>query len=72
MLGPGQQKSVKLVINEFETERIDRNRNIFGFGWTSSKDFQGGTLKVSITKADGTVSEKTYDVGFTKSHPDSY
>ncbi len=72
-LGAGQQKSIKLIINESAaggTDGLD-SRKVF-LGWSSSADYKGGSLKVSVKKADGTVGNKTYEAGFTKSHPKSY
>jgi hypothetical protein len=72
-LAAGQQKSVKLVINESAAGGrggIDSNKNFFG--WSKSADYKGGSLKVSVKKADGSVESKTYEAGFTKSHPKSY
>jgi hypothetical protein len=41
-------------------------------GKTGSKDYKDGSLKVVITRSDGTSKDKTYDAGFGKFHPDSY
>lgn len=72
-IGAGQQKSIKLAINESSAggrNGVD-SKKIF-LGWSSSQDYKGGSLKISVKKSDGTVSSKTYEAGFTKSHPKSY
>jgi len=40
-------------------------------GWGSSTEYKG-TLKLTITKADGTSQSKDYPAGFEKSNPGSY
>jgi predicted nucleic acid-binding Zn-ribbon protein len=39
--------------------------------WSSSTEYKG-TLKLTITKADGTTQSKDYPAGFEKSNPGSY
>lgn len=41
------------------------------FGWGSSTEYKG-TLKLTITKSDGTTQSKDYPAGFEKSNPGSY
>jgi hypothetical protein len=41
------------------------------FGWGGSTEYQG-TLKLTITKADGTSQSKDYPAGFQKTAPGSY
>ena len=41
-------------------------------GKSHSKDYLDGSLKVVITRSDGTSKDKTYEAGFGKYHPDSY
>jgi hypothetical protein len=40
-------------------------------GWGGSTEYQG-TLKLTITKADGTSQSKDYPAGFQKTAPGSY
>ena len=41
------------------------------WSWGSSTEYKG-TLKLTITKADGTTQSKDYPAGFEKSNPGSY
>jgi len=70
---PGENKSIEFTLNENAVSGVDSKKKggLFG-GHTSSKDYKGGSLKVNITRADGTSKEKTYDAGFGKYHPNSY
>lgn len=42
------------------------------FGWSGSTDYKGGTMKIEVKKLDGTSKDKTYETGFTKTHPDPF
>ena len=44
---------------------------VFTTLWSSSTEYKG-TLKLTITKADGTTQSKDYPAGFEKSNPGSY
>lgn len=70
---PGENKTIDFNLTENTVGDLDSRKKggIFG-GNTSSKDYKGGSLKVTITRADGTSKEKTYDAGFGKYHPKSY
>jgi hypothetical protein len=72
-LGAGEQKQIKLIINENAAGGrggVDsRKRTI---GWTRSADYKGGTMKVSVIRDGGSTKDKTYETGFTKTHPDSF
>jgi hypothetical protein len=72
-MAPGENKSIEFSLTENTVGDLDSRKKggIFG-GNTSSKDYKGGSLKVTITRADGTSKEKTYDAGFGKYHPKSY
>lgn len=72
-MAPGENKTIDFNLTENTVGDLDSRKKggIFG-GNTSSKDYKGGSLKVTITRADGTSKEKTYDAGFGKYHPKSY
>lgn len=76
-LKPGEQKTINLIINEDEAGGRRNSRNNIDskktfLGWSNSADYTGGELKIAIKKSNGTISNKTYEAGFTKSHPKSY
>ncbi len=72
-MAPGENKSIEFTLNEGTVGDLDSRKKGGWFGGnTGSKEYKGGALKVSITRADGTVKDKTYDAGFGKYHPKSY
>lgn len=72
-LGVGEQKQIKLVINEGPAGgRGGVNSKKKWIGWSGTSDYKDGTMKVSVTRDDGSAKDKTYETGFTKTHPDSF
>ena len=72
-LAAGEQKQIKLVINESAAGGRDGvNSRKKTFGWSPSADYKGGTMKVSVVRDGGSTKDKTYETGFTKTHPDSF
>jgi uncharacterized Fe-S cluster-containing radical SAM superfamily protein len=72
-LGAGEQKQVKLIINEGPAGgRGGVNSRKKTFGWSGTSDHKGGAMKVSVVRDGGSTKDKTYEAGFTKTHPDSF
>ena len=72
-MASGENKSIEFSLTENTVGDLDARKKGGWFGGhTGSKDYKGGSLKVTITRADGTSKEKTYDAGFGKYHPNSY
>ena len=72
-LAAAEQKQIKLSINEKPAggrDGVDSRKKTFG--WSGSSDYKGGTMKIEVKKLDGTSKDKTYETGFTKTHPDSF
>jgi hypothetical protein len=72
-MAAGENKQFEFTLNENAVSGLDSRKKggLFG-GNTSSKDYKGGALKVTIIRSDGTSKDKTYDAGFGKYHPNSY
>jgi hypothetical protein len=72
-LGAGEQKQVKLTINEGPAGGRDGvNSKKKWIGWSGTADHKGGSMKVSVIRDGGSTKDKTYETGFTKTHPDSF
>ena len=72
-LAAAEQKQIKLSINERPAGgRGGVNSRKKTIGWSGSSDYKGGTMKIEVKKLDGTSKDKTYETGFTKTHPDSF
>jgi hypothetical protein len=72
-MAAGENKKVDFTLNESAVGGLDARKKGGWFGGhTGSKDYKGGSLKVTIIRSDGTSKDKTYDAGFGKYHPNSY
>ncbi len=72
-LAAGAQKTIDMRINEGAVGGFDSRKKGGWFnGYSHSKLYTGGSLKISIKRSDGTTKDKTYDACFDKMHPDSY
>jgi hypothetical protein len=72
-LAPSEQKQIKLSINEGPAGgRNGVNSRKKTIGWSGTTDYKGGNMKIEVKKLDGTSKDKTYETGFTKTHPDSF
>jgi uncharacterized Fe-S cluster-containing radical SAM superfamily protein len=72
-LGAGEQKQIKLTINEGPAGGrggVDSKKK--WIGWSGTTDHKGGTMKISVVRDGGSTKDKTYETGFTKTHPDSF
>ena len=72
-LAAGEQKKIKLIINESAAggrNGVSSHKKFFG--WSGTSDYKGGTMKVAVVREGGSVKDKTYETGFTKTHPDSF
>ncbi len=72
-LAAGAQKTIDMRINEQAAGGKDSRKKGGWFnGYSHSKLYTGGSLKISIKRSDGTTKDKTYDACFDKMHPKSY
>ena len=72
-LGAGEQKQIKLIINEGPAGGkggVDSKKK--WIGWSHTTDHKGGSMKISVVRDGGSAKDKTYETGFTKTHPDSF
>jgi predicted nucleic acid-binding Zn-ribbon protein len=69
-LAGGESDEIIFGINSREVPSGAESTSKF-IGWGSSTEYKG-TLKLTITKADGTSQSKDYPAGFEKSNPGSY
>ncbi len=69
----GESKDMEFTLNFDAVGDLDSRKKGGWFnGKSHSKEYKGGTLKVSITRSDGTTKDKTYETGFGKYHPGSF
>jgi predicted nucleic acid-binding Zn-ribbon protein len=69
----GASKDVEFTLNFDAVSGLDsRKKGGLFNGKSKSKEYTGGSLKVTVTRSDGTSKDKTYESGFGKYHPDSY
>jgi hypothetical protein len=66
---PGASKDISFTIDEAAVANVDSKKNK---SYSHSADYKGGELKVSVTKSDKSTKSKSYDMKFSKLHPDSY
>lgn len=72
-MAAGENKKLELTLTENTVGDLDSRKKGGWFGGnTKSRDYKGGALKVTVTRADGSSKEKTFEAGFGKYHPDSY
>lgn len=72
-MAAGENKKLDFTLNEGNVGGLDSRKKGGWFGGnTKSKDYKGGSLKVTVTRSDGSSKDKTYEAGFGKYHPDSY
>lgn len=73
-LAGGESDEISFGINSKAVPRSAESTStnyLVYVGWGSSTEYKG-TLKLTITKADGTTQSKDYPAGFEKSNPGSY
>ena len=69
----GQQKDVEFTLDSNAVGDLDSRKKGGWFnGKSHSAEYKDGSLKVTITRSDGTAKSKEYTTGFGKYHPDSY
>lgn len=72
-VGPGESKDIEFALNFDAVGDLDsRKKGGLFNGKSHSQEYKDGSLKVVITRSDGTSKDKTYEAGFGKYHPDSY
>lgn len=69
-LAAGETKEIPLTINEASASGLDSKKKFIGNSPT--KDHEGPKLTISVTRADGSKKDKTYESKVTKTHPDSF
>ena len=70
-VGPGASTDVTFSINEGAARNVDSKKGFWG-NHSKSADYAGGSVKIVITRSDGSSKDKTYPTKLTKNHPDSY
>lgn len=69
----GESKDIDFTLNFDAVGDLDSRKKGGWFnGKSHSAEYKDGSLKVVITRSDGTSKDKTYEAGFGKYHPDSY
>ena len=69
----GQQKDVEFTLDSNAVGDLDSRKKGGWFnGKSHSAEYKDGSLKVTITRSDGTAKSKEYTTGFGKYHQDSY
>ena len=69
----GGQKDIEFTLNIGAVNDLDsRKKGGLFNGKSHSAEYKDGSLKVTITRSDGTAKSKEYTAGFGKYHPDSY
>jgi len=72
-MSPGESKDMEFTLNFDAVGDLDSRKKGGWFnGKSHSAEYKDGSMKVSITRSDGTTKDKTYETGFGKYHPDSY
>jgi len=72
-INAGQQKDVEFTLDSNAVGDLDSRKKGGWFnGKSHSAEYKDGSLKVTITRSDGTAKSKEYTTGFGKYHPDSY
>jgi hypothetical protein len=66
----GASTDVNFTINEGAAGNVDSKKGFWGH--SKSADYNGGSVKIVITRSDGSSKDKTYPTKLTKNHPDSY
>lgn len=69
----GESKDMEFTLNFDAVGDLDSRKKggIFN-GKSHSAEYKDGSLKVVITRSDGTSKDKTYEAGFGKYHPSSF
>ena len=69
----GESKDIEFALNFDAVGDLDSRKKggIFN-GKSHSAEYKDGSLKVVITRSDGTSKDKTYEAGFGKYHPSSF
>ena len=72
-INAGQQTDVEFTLDSNAVGDLDSRKKGGWFnGKSHSAEYKDGSLKVTITRSDGTAKSKEYTTGFGKYHPDSY
>ncbi len=69
-LEAGAQKDITMNINEGAAGNVDSKSGKWGYSHSAS--YKGGSVKISVTRNDNSVKDKTYDASFDKMFPGSY
>jgi len=69
-VGPGASTDVEFKINEGAAGNVDSKKGKLSY--SHSADYEGGSVKVVITRSDGSSKDRSYPTKLTKNHPDSF
>lgn len=70
-VGPGSNTDIDFKINEGAAKNVDSKMGKWN-AYSHSADYEGGNVKIVITRSDGSSKDKSYPTKLTKNHPDSY
>ena len=70
-VGPGSNTDVDFKINEGAAKNVDSKMGKWN-AYSHSADYEGGNVKVVITRSDGSSKDRSYPTKLTKNHPDSF
>ena len=69
-VGPGASTDVDFRINEGAAGNVDSKKGKLSY--SHSADYEGGNVKIVITRSDGSSKDRSYPTKLTKNHPDSF
>lgn len=69
-VGAGASTDIDFRINEGAAGNVDSKKGKLSY--SHSADYEGGNVKVVITRSDGSSKDRSYPTKLTKNHPDSF
>jgi predicted nucleic acid-binding Zn-ribbon protein len=69
-VAPGASTDVDFKINEGAAGNVDSKKGKLSY--SHSADYEGGNVKIVITRSDGSSKDRSYPTKLTKNHPDSF
>jgi TolA-binding protein len=69
-VGPGASTDIEFKINEGAAGNVDSKKGKLSY--SHSADYEGGNVKIVITRSDGSSKDRSYPTKLTKNHPDSF
>lgn len=69
-VSPGASTDIDFKINEGAAGNVDSKKGKISY--SHSADYDGGNVKIVITRSDGSSKDRSYPTKLTKNHPDSF